>query len=335
MRIVQLSHPQHGRRVAIVEEPSLRLIANKPTLYACVLEAAAANASLSDYLEALASDSLLEYDPIYNDESEWKLLTPIDHPDDPCHCLVTGTGLTHSKGAANRDAMHQMNSAAQTITDSMKIYQWGVEGGKPEAGQIGVQPEWFYKGQGDILRAHNLPLDLPEFGEDGGEEPELAGIYVIDQNGVPLRVGFAVGNEFSDHKMEQRNYLYLAPSKLRTCAIGPELVINGNFQNVVGKVAIFRDNTTFWEHRIATGEAHMTHSLANLEYHHFKYPAHRRPTDVHVHFFGTGAFSFGSGIALQDGDIMQVEMEEYGRPLRNFLYKAATPAVWFGTNPLV
>ena len=30
----------------------------------------------------------------------------------------------------------------------------GLEGGKPAAGQVGAQPEWFYKGDGSILVAH-------------------------------------------------------------------------------------------------------------------------------------------------------------------------------------
>ena len=61
----------------------------------------------------------------------------------------------------------------------------------------------------------------------------------------------------------------------------------------------------------------MSHSLANLEHHHFKYDAHRRPGDAHVHFFGADAFSFGAGVRLEDGDTMVVAFEGFGRPLRN------------------
>ena len=44
-----------------------------------------------------------------------------------------------------------------------------------------------------------------------------------DPDGKPWRLGFALGNEYSDHVTERQNYLYLAHSKLRACAIGPEL----------------------------------------------------------------------------------------------------------------
>ena len=63
----------------------------------------------------------------------------------------------------------------------------------------------------------------------------------------------------------------------------------------------------------------MSHSLANMEHHHFKFEGHRRPGDVHVHFFGADAFSFGEGVRLEDGDAMQVRFDGFGRPLRNVL----------------
>jgi hypothetical protein len=166
----------------------------------------------------------------------------------------------------------------------------------------------------------------PNYADDGGEESEIAGLYVIDWQGAPRRVGMTVGNEFSDHQMERKNYLYLAPSKLRTCSIGPELVIDPDFSgSVEGLVRIERSGKTVWSQPLATGEANMCHSLENMEHHHFKYAAHREPGDVHVHFFGAGAFSFGAGISLEDGDIMHAEFKEFGRALRNPIRIDRTP----------
>jgi hypothetical protein len=203
------------------------------------------------------------------------------------------------------------------ITDSMRMYQWGLEGGRPSPGALGVPPEWFYKGCGTILRAHGEPLEVPSFGLDGGEEAEVAGAYLIAPNGQPRRVAFVLANEFSDHKIERQNYLYLAPSKLRTCAIGPELIVNGEFHDARGAVQISRAGKTIWSKHFATGEKNMSHTVANLEHHHFKYSAHCRPGDVHIHFFGADVFSFGDGIELSDGDIMEIELAGFGRPLRN------------------
>src|SRR5690606_2787187 len=105
-----------------------------------------------------------------------------------------------------------------------KMFKWGLEGGKPAAGRIGVAPEWFYKGDGGIVTPPEQAFDMVDFAGDGGDEVELVGLYMIDAEGAPRRVGFALGNEFSDHVLEKRNYLYLAHSKLRPCSFGPELL---------------------------------------------------------------------------------------------------------------
>lgn len=257
----------------------------------------------------------MDYEAIYRGDSDWRLLPAFDHPDEPARCLVTGTGLTHKTSAANRQAMHA--DPAAPVTDSLRMYRWGLAGGRPAAGQIGAQPEWFYKGCGAILRAHGEPLEVPAFGLDGGEEAEVAGAYIVDETGAPRRVGLVLANEFSDHKLEQQNYLYLAHSKLRTCALGPELVADTSFSDVRGVVRIERGGKTLWSKPFATGEQNMSHTLANLEHHHFKYAGHRQPGDAHIHFLGADAFSFGDGVELADGDVMHIELSGFGRALRN------------------
>ncbi|HXF26860.1 MAG TPA: AraD1 family protein [Bryobacteraceae bacterium] len=314
MHLVQLKHLKEGRRAAIVDGARLHLLKTHRTLYDLAQAALEAGKKFAETAEEDRSSSTLDYDSIYQDRSEWQLLQAFDHPTEPTRCLVSGTGLTHKASAQNRANMHQQQA---TITDSMRMYEWGVEGGSPAAGEIGAQPEWFYKGNGLILRGHGDPLLIPAFAEDGGEEPEIAGVYIVDGEGRPRRVGLTIANEFSDHKMEKRNYLYLAPSKLRTCSIGPELVTDAAFDLVEGEVGIERGGRTLWSRPIRSGESHMCHTTANLEHHHFKYPEHRRPGDAHVHFFGADAFSFGEGIALEDGDVMSVSFAGFGRALKN------------------
>lgn len=315
MRLVQLSHLRSDRRIALVREPSLILLHKYGSVYELVREAIERNVPLNEFIGSNLSDEQLDYDPIYRQESEWQLLPSFDNPENPFGCLVSGTGLTHKNSAFNRQVMHQLEEG--NITDSMRMYQWGVEGGSPGKGLIGAQPEWFYKGSGHILRGHGQSLEIPSFGDDGGEEPEIAGVYIVDKEGRPRRIGFTIGNEFSDHVMEKKNYLYLAPSKLRSCAIGPELVIDTDFSDIDGSVRILRHGKTLWHKPIKTGEQNMAHSLENLEHHHFKYPAHRIPFQTHVHFFGADAFSFGDKIQLQADDVMEIEWKGFGRALQN------------------
>lgn len=247
-----------------------------------------------------------------------RVLTPLMH-DDPAHCLVSGTGLTHLGSAATRDAMHAKVGAQpeESLSDSMRMFKWGLEGGRPAPGQAGVQPEWFYKGDGRIVVAPGAPLVSPAFALDAGEEPELVGLYWVAPDGTPCRLGFAVGNEFSDHVTERQNYLFLAHSKLRACAVGPELAAGPIPADLQGTSRIRRRGEVVWEKPFTTGEANMCHSLENLEYHHFKYPQHRRPGDVHLHFFGTATLSFADGVKVEPGDRFEIEQPALGAALVN------------------
>jgi hypothetical protein len=324
MRLVQLKKGP-VRRVAIVEEPHLRILDGCTSVYELATCALRTGSRLSDAAQLRLTRERLDYDVVYGGTSEWKILPPIDHPEEPARCMISGTGLTHLGSARDRQSMHAV--ATDEMTDSMKMFHWGREGGRPVPGQVGIPPEWFYKGTGTSLRAHGQPLEIPCYADDGGEEAEIAGIYLVGPDGTPHRVGMAGGNEFSDHRFEKKNYLNLAGSKLRTCALGPELVLDPQFSSVAVKVEISRDGSQLWTGTFRTGEDEMCHSLRNLEHHHFKFEAHRRPGDVHVHFFGTDCLSFGANIKLEDGDSIQVSFEGFGRPLRNTVHVSKSEAV--------
>jgi hypothetical protein len=258
------------------------------------------------------------------DLSQVEILAPIDHTD-PAHLLVSGTGLTHVGSAEERDRMHRELSDKTQLTDSMKMFRMGLERGKPPQGQRGVQPEWFFKGDGSCLVAPGAPLPAPDFALDAGEEPEIAGIYFINAEGRPKRIGFALGNEFSDHVTERENYLWLAHSKLRPAALGPELLIGELPRAIRGMSRIVRAGQVIWEKPFASGEDNMSHTIANLEHHHFKYAAFRRPGDVHVHFFGTGTLSFSDGVRTQIGDVFEIAAAPFVLPLRNAVGSTVTP----------
>jgi hypothetical protein len=314
VRLVQYVDDSGALRVGRVDGERVVEVLGFGSMYELALKAIEAGASLEALVGGAASGRAESYEQL---KRSLRLRPPLTHPD-PAHCLVSGTGLTHLGSAAARDAMHKkVERAENELTDSMRLFKLGIEGGKPARGEAGVQPEWFYKGDGTVVVAPGAPLRRPAFALDGGEEPELVGLYVISKDGVPYRLGFALGNEFSDHVMERQNYLYLAHSKLRQCAIGPELRTGALPESLEGRSRIRRGNEVVWEKPFFTGEANMCHSFANLEYHHFKYAEHRRPFDVHLHFFGTATLSFADSVRVQPGDVFEIELPEFGAPLVN------------------
>jgi len=317
--LVQFRDPDGRRGVAAIFADGARIIPGAVTTIALAQQALAQDRTLAEMVGAAGQGDAINLAAV-------TLLAPIDHPD-TAHLLLTGTGLTHLGSAEGRDKMHRAIDAAAAQTDSMKMFLMGVEGGKPANNEDGAQPEWFYKGDGSSLVAPGAPLPSPDFALDAGEEPEIAGIYLIAEDGAPVRLGFALANEFSDHVTERGNYLWLAHSKLRPAALGPELLLGELPDHVEGTSRIVRDGETIWEKPFLSGEANMSHSLANLEHHHFKYVLFRRPGDVHVHFFGTATLSFSDEITTREGDVFEIVASPFTLPVRNPIGRATTTDV--------
>ncbi len=303
-----------GKVAVVVRDGSeAAILRGTASTYALAMDAASGRRSVADLVaerglgEAVDLPSLL---------AAGRVTLPITHPD-PAHLHLTGTGLTHLGSASARDAMHAKLEGAETLTDSMKMFRMGLEGGRPAAGGVGAQPEWFYKGNGHTAIAPGQPLTAPGFAEDGGEEPEIAGIYVIAPDGTPCRLGWALGNEFSDHVTERVNYLWLAHSKLRAASFGPEILLGDLPTSVEGTSRIHRGGKVIFEAPFLSGEGNMSHTFANLEHHHFKYDLFRQPGDVHVHMFGTATLSFAAGVKTKAGDVFEIECPSFGLPLQN------------------
>ncbi len=318
LRLLQHRSDSGERAVIAAQGDAAHFVPGFATIRALALHAIAQGISLTAAVEAAGRGDAID---IAAEFEANRLLAPIDHDDD-AHIQLTGTGLTHLGSAEGRDKMHREAAAAEKQTDSMRLFLGGLEGGKPVAGAVGQQPEWFYKGDGSQLVGPTDPLVMPAFAQDGGEEPELAGIYLIGEDGTPYRLGLALANEFSDHVTERHNYLWLAHSKLRQAALGPELLVGAPPEHIEGASRILRDGDVIWEKPFLSGEGNMSHSFANLEHHHFKYDLFRRPGDVHVHFFGTATLSFSDGVQTQEGDMFEILAAPFTLPVRNPLKRA-------------
>ncbi len=282
-RLVQIIHPDYGRRVALVNGDALHLLSTYRTVYDFATAAIDTGQKLRDLLSTDLSGIVLDYHEVYALRSAWRFLPSFDHPAHTACCLVSG--CANAPGANN--------------------------GAAPAA------PPWFTKGNGMHLRAHGEPLMIPSFAAGGAEEAELAAVYLIGPDGVPRRVGLTPGNEFADPVMPVQDARLLSRAKLRNCSIGPELALDAEFQDVAGLVAIERSGAPIWSKEIRTGEKHTAFRLEQIEQHHFEFEPHRIPGDVHIHFLGGSVSSYGDGVVLNQGDEVAIQSEGFGRPLRN------------------
>ena len=300
-----------------------RMVNGVKSTYQLAMEAIGMGVTISDLIKEKGLGDSVNLESLL---VEGLIDSPISHPD-YAHMTITGTGLTHLGSASARDAMHK---ALEGESDSMKMFRMGLVGGKPESGDVGVQPEWFYKGNGKSVVAPSDALASPSFALDGSEEPEIAGIYVNSPEGKPFRIGYALANEFSDHITERINYLYLAHSKLRQTSFGPEIMIGDLPADIRGTSRIKRNGSVLWEKPFLSGEDNMSHTISNLEYHHFKYDIFREPGDLNVHMFGTATLSFADGVSVLNGDVMEVECPTFGLTLSNPVSKLAVPMTAIG-----
>jgi hypothetical protein len=313
MLISQILRPDGGLAVVARAGAQAAIVHGATSTYALAQEAIAQGIPLSAVIAAHGLGKPVDLARMLD---QGRVTLPVTHPD-PAHMHLTGTGLTHLGSASARDAMHAKLATAETLTDSMRMFRMGLDGGRPAPGQIGVQPEWFYKGNGHTAVAPGAPLTAPGCAEDGGEEPEVAGIYIIGPDGRPFRIGWALANEFSDHVIERVNYLWLAHSKLREASFGPEILLGDLPADLRGTSRIHRGGRVIWEKPFLSGEANMSHTYANLEHHHFKYATFRQPGDLHVHMFGTATLSVADGVKTEPGDLFEIEASPLGLPLRN------------------
>ncbi|MBA31813.1 MAG: sugar transporter [Chloroflexi bacterium] len=333
MRIIQYIMPSVGRRVGIIDNDKVSDITSIypeiDSVYEIFQLSQKWDRDFNSTIDSLINNKsnkqplLLDYNQLLGSKIgglKPYLISPFDHPIKH-KLLISGTGLTHTGSMQSRDQMHTNDNES----DSAKMFNMGLRGGKPDKGKRGISPEWFYKGNGNILKFPGDELEVPGFALDGGEEPEVAACYFIDRNGNPKRVGFCLGNEWSDHETEKINYLYLAPSKLRSCSIGPELITNIEFDEIKIRCIVERDKKIIYDSgEIFSGEDYMSHSLANCEDHHFKYPLHRVPDDAHIHFFGTSKLSFSTrDWKYQKGDVVKVLSEQFYTPLINIVAEGA------------
>jgi hypothetical protein len=326
MRLIQFIDTDRARGVAIADgqDGKPAVLERTPSVHDLAQAAIAADRSIAELAAERAGNRRLNYEQLIG---ERRLLPPLDHPE-PNRFWITGTGLTHIGSAKARNNMHiAQHGDMATMTDSMKIFRMGIEGGKPEPGKIGVQPEWFFKGLGSCVVAPEAPIETPAFALAGGEEPEIVGLYVIAPDGAPRRIGYCLGNEFSDQVTEAQNYLYLAHSKLRQCSLGPELLLGELPQDVRGTSRIVRGNEVIWQGEFLSGEANMSHSIRNLEHYHFRYAAFRRPGDLHAYFFGAPILSSAEGITTKIGDRFEIDVPAFGKPLRNAMAAEADPGI--------
>jgi hypothetical protein len=156
MLLSQIKRADGSPAVVVRDGTEAYEVRGASSVYQLAIDCAAAGTSIAAKVATLGFGRAVDLEAAYDED---RLLPPIHHPD-PAHLHLTGTGLTHLGSAATRDAMHRKATEEdeEKLTDSMKMFRMGLANGKPANGAPGVQPEWFYKGNGANVVAPGAAL---------------------------------------------------------------------------------------------------------------------------------------------------------------------------------
>jgi hypothetical protein len=92
-RLVQLTHPDEGRRTGLVDGNELHLLATYRSNYEFAMAALATGWKLRDLLSTDLSGIVLDYGEVHALKTEWQFLPAFDHPHEPGRCLVSGLAV--------------------------------------------------------------------------------------------------------------------------------------------------------------------------------------------------------------------------------------------------
>lgn len=91
-RLVQLVHPDEGRRAALVDNDALHLLATYRSLDAFAQAALETGWKLRDLLSTDLSGIVLNYGEVHRLETPWRFRPCFDHSEEPGRCVVSTAG---------------------------------------------------------------------------------------------------------------------------------------------------------------------------------------------------------------------------------------------------
>lgn len=183
-----------------------------------------------------------------------------------------------------------------------------------------VPPNWLIKGFGSWLRMPGEPLTVPASPVALLEEPEVALVYVNDDEGTPHYAGYTFGNDLNDIGLHLRNPWGWTPyAKLCDTSLTPWLFLDAPPRTATGRIVIERDGAPAWEGPFSCGTDAIFHRVADMTDYVFSFPAMRRPGLVNYLLLGADKASYHAGFRIADGDRVTIEVLSHDVVLSNVI----------------
>ncbi|MET9799309.1 FAH family protein [Streptomyces sp. NPDC006368] len=180
-----------------------------------------------------------------------------------------------------------------------------------------TQPNWFFKGLGDVLKVPGEPLRAPAGSVALTEEAEVVLVYLTDEHRTPHYAGYTFGNDLTDIGRFKRHNGHLSYAKLCDAGVAPWLFLGTPPRHVAGHVTIERDSTPAWEGTFTTGIKALHYGLRDMMSGLFSHEALLHPGRVHYVYLGADRSSFHGGFTMADGDRVEMRFTTHGVRLSN------------------
>ena len=183
-----------------------------------------------------------------------------------------------------------------------------------------TQPNWFFKGLGEVLKVSGEPLRVPQDALAVTEEAEVVLVYVGDADGAPKYAGYTFGNDLTDIGRFKRHAGHLSYAKLCDAGVAPYLFLGTPPQQVTGQVTIERDGEQAWRGPFATGVKALHYGLRDMTAGLFANASLLHPGRVHYVYLGADRSSFHHGFTMADRDRVTIEFATHGVTLSHPLH---------------
>ena len=130
MNVIQYVDKCKQNRVGLVESKERIIpLQSDMNVYQMAIHCIKNGQKLEKFIADCGQDEPISYSEIVENG---RLLPPIML--EPKDIVLSGTGLTHLGSGEARNNMHTKANANEALTDSIKMFNMGLEGGKPKKG---------------------------------------------------------------------------------------------------------------------------------------------------------------------------------------------------------
>ncbi|WP_331746525.1 fumarylacetoacetate (FAA) hydrolase (plasmid) [Streptomyces sp. NBC_00868] len=190
----------------------------------------------------------------------------------------------------------------------------------PDPDKEFTPPNWLIKGFGSWVRMPDEPLAAAASTVALLEEPEVALVYVNDEDGTPRYAGYTFANDLNDIGYHLKNPWGWTPySKLCETSMTPWLFLGEPPRTVTGQITIERDGAAAWKGDFSCGADALYHQVEDMVDHLFSYPVMRRPGLVSYVLLGADKASYHDGFRIADGDRVTIDVASHGVVLSNVI----------------